>query len=61
MLLDERTIRLDACGSADRSPLAGVVEERDVDVRISVEIVRLARLAVGVEEKVDAASLLISC
>jgi hypothetical protein len=58
VLSNEATICADAGVSSDRSPLSGGVDERNVDMRVSIEVVGLARLSVGVEEKVNASSLL---
>lgn len=60
VLADQVAVRDDAGGAADRGPVArGAVEERDVDVLVRLEVVRLARLSVGVEEEVDATGFLL--
>ena len=61
VLLDQLAVRDDAGDAADRGPLARGVDERDVDVRVLGEVVRLARLVVAVEEQVDATVLLLVC
>lgn len=53
VLLDRRAVRLDRRLAADRRPFARRRQEGDVDVRVVLQIVRLARLRVGVEEKVE--------
>ena len=58
VLLDQRSVRLDACCSAHGGPFAGHVQEGNVYVRVGLQLVRLARLGVGVEEEVDAARFL---
>jgi len=58
VLSNKAAICADAGVSSDGSPLSRSVDEGNVDVRVSIEIVGLARLSVGVEEKVNASSLL---
>ena len=58
VLSNKAAICADAGVSGDGSPLSRSVDEGNVDVRVSIEIVGLARLSVGVEEKVNASSLL---
>ena len=57
-LLDTRAVGLDGSGAGDAGPLAGVVEESKVDLRVLLEVVSLAGLGVGVEDEVDAVVLL---
>lgn len=62
VLLDAGTVGLDGSGAGDAGPLAGVVEEGEVDVGVLLEVVGLAGLGVGVEDEVDAVVLLrLSC
>jgi hypothetical protein len=61
VLLDQATICDNLSDAADRRPLARAVEERDVDVRVLGQLVRLVRLGVGVEEQVNATVLLPPC
>lgn len=58
VLLDEGSVYDNVGEAADRGPLAGGVQEADVDVRIVGEIVSLAGLGVGVEEEIDATGFL---
>jgi hypothetical protein len=58
VLLDARAVGLDGSGAGDAGPLAGVVEEGEVDLGVLLEVVGLARLGVGVEDEVDAVVLL---
>jgi hypothetical protein len=58
VLLDAGAVGLDRSGAGDAGPLAGVVEESEVDLRVLLEIVGLAGLGVGVEDEVDAVVLL---
>lgn len=57
-LLDAGAVGLDGSGAGDAGPLAGVVEEGEVDLRVLLEVVGLAGLGVGVEDEVDAVVLL---
>ena len=62
VLLDAGAVGLDGSGARDAGPLAGVVEEGEVDVGVLLEVVGLAGLGVGVEDEVDAVVLLwLSC
>lgn len=62
VLLDAGAVGLDGGGAGDAGPLAGVVEEGEVDVGVLLEVVGLAGLGVGVEDEVDAVVLLqLSC
>lgn len=58
VLLDAGAVRLDGSGAGDAGPLAGVVEESEVDFGVLLEVVGLAGLGVGVEDEVDAVVLL---
>ena len=58
MLADRLTVVDDLGGAADGSPLTRWVQERDIDVRIGLQLVRLPRLGVGVEDEVDVVFLL---
>jgi hypothetical protein len=58
VLLDAGAVGLDGSGAGDAGPLAGVVEESEVDLGVLLEIVGLAGLGVGVEDEVDAVVLL---
>jgi hypothetical protein len=58
VLLDAGAIGLDGSGAGDAGPLAGVVEESEIDLRVLLEVVGLAGLGVGVEDEVDAVVLL---
>ena len=58
VLLDAGAVGLDGCGAGDAGPLAGVVEEGEVDVGVLLEVVGLAGLGVGVEDEVNAVVLL---
>ena len=58
VLLDARAVGLNGSGAGDAGPLAGVVEEGEVDFGVLLEVVGLARLGVGVEDEVDAVVLL---
>ena len=58
VLLDGGAVGEDLGRAGDGGPFAGGVEEGDVDGRVLVEIVSLAGLGIGVEEEVDATSLL---
>ena len=60
MLAHRFTVVDDLGGAADGSPLTRRVQERDVDVRIGLQLVRLPRLGVGVEDEVDVVFLLIA-
>jgi hypothetical protein len=53
VLLDQRSICDDASLSSNGSPFSGGVDEGDVDVRVAGEVVGLAGLCVGMEEKID--------
>jgi hypothetical protein len=44
--------------SGNRGPFARVVEEAKVDVRVVLQVVCLAGLGVGMEDEVDAVTLL---
>lgn len=46
VLLDHLPVRLDVRIASDGGPLARRVDERDVDVRVRGELVRLVRLGV---------------
>ena len=58
VLLDTGAVGLDGGGAGDAGPLAGVVEEGEVDVGVLLEVVGLAGLGVSVEDEVDAVVLL---
>jgi len=58
VLGNKASIRANTSIASNGSPLSRGVDERNVDVRVSIEVVGLTRLCVGVEEKVNAASLL---
>lgn len=58
VLFDEVAVGDDVGAAGDGSPLARGVGERDVDAGVLVDVVRLARLGVGVEEKINATSFL---
>lgn len=58
VLLDAGAVGLNGSGAGDGGPLAGVVEESEVDVGVLGEVVGLAGLGVGVEDEVDAVVLL---
>ena len=51
-------VRDDGGFAGERGPLAGAVEEGDVDARVRVEVVRLAGFGVGVEEEVESTAFL---
>jgi hypothetical protein len=61
VLADNLTVCLDACVARDGCPLARGVDEANVDGRLVLDVVGLARLGVGVEEEVKAVSLLQTC
>lgn len=58
VLLDAGAVGLDGRGAGNAGPLAGAIEEGEVDLRVLLEIVGLAGLGVGVEDEVDAVVLL---
>ena len=58
VLLDAGAVGLDGGGAGNAGPLAGVVEETEVDFGVLLEVVGLAGLGVGVEDEVDAVVLL---
>ena len=58
MLGDQAAVGINGGSSSDGSPLSRGVDKGDVDVRVGGEVVSLARLGVGVEEQVNASSLL---
>lgn len=58
VLLDAGAVGLDGSGAGDAGPLAGVVEESEVDLGVLLEVVGLAGLGVGVEDEVNAVVLL---
>ena len=58
VLLDAGAVGLDGSGAGDAGPLAGVVEESEVDFGVLLKVVGLAGLGVGVEDEVDAVVLL---
>jgi hypothetical protein len=60
VLADAGSVGLDLGGAGDGSPLAAGIDEADVDVGGVVEVVGLAGLGVGVEDEVDAVTLLLS-
>jgi hypothetical protein len=57
-LPDSLSVGEDCCKSRDGCPFAGAVEEGDIDVRVRLDIVGLARLSVGVEDQVNTAVFL---
>lgn len=59
VLVDDAAVSLDASLAGKGSPFAGVVQEAEVDVRVGLEVIGLARLGVGVEDEVNAVALLI--
>jgi len=60
-LLNTGAVGFDGGSAGDAGPLAGVVEEGEVDLGVLFEVVGLARLGVGVENEVDAIVLLRCC
>ena len=58
VLLDAGAVGLDGGEAGNAGPLAGVVEEGEVDVGVLGEVVGLAGLGVCVEDEVDAVVLL---
>jgi hypothetical protein len=58
VLLDRLAVRLDGGEAGDGGPFAGGVQEGDVDVRVGLQLIRLAGLGVGVKDEVDAAAFL---
>jgi hypothetical protein len=60
VLLDNSAVSLDSGMTRDGRPLAGAGNETNVDRRILLEVVGLARLGVGVEEEIKAVSFLLS-
>lgn len=60
MLLHNGAIGLDGGFAGDGCPLAAVVDEANVDGLVLLQVIGLARLGVGVEEKVKALRFLLS-
>jgi len=58
VLVDLFAVGDDGSGAGDGGPVAGRGEESDVDVRVVLEVVGLSGLGVGVEDEVDAVTLL---
>jgi hypothetical protein len=58
VLPNDLTICLDGGMAGDGSPLAGVVDEAEVNGLVGLEVVGLSRLGVGVEEEIEAITLL---
>src|SRR5437868_6003035 len=58
VFLDSVTVSDDAGFPRDGSPLAGTVEERDVDSVVGGNVISLARFGIGVEYEVDATRFL---
>lgn len=58
VLANDLAVRLDGGMTRNRCPLAGVVDKANVDRLVLLQVVSLARLGVGVEEKVEAMSFL---
>lgn len=58
MFFDNATVCLDGSMARYGSPFSRVVDETDVDRRVCLKIVCLARFGVGVEEKIEAVALL---
>lgn len=58
VLADLLAVGLNGGNTGDGSPLAGGLEEGQVDVIVRLEVIGLARLAVGVEDEVDTVALL---
>ena len=58
MLTDLLAVDDDASGAGDGGPLTAAVDKGDVDGVISVQVICLARLGIGVEDKVDGGVLL---
>lgn len=61
VLLNQGSVSDDTGLPSDGSPLSGRVDESDVNVRVAGDVVGLARLGIGVEEKVNAIGLLYEC
>lgn len=59
MLRHQTTVCFDSCSPRDRRPLARGIDEGNVDMGVGSEVVRLARLGISVEEKVDTVGLLL--
>jgi hypothetical protein len=57
VLLDHKTVSDDLRSAGYRGPFARAVEERNIDVRIGLNIISLARLSVCVEDEVNAVFL----
>lgn len=55
---DRLTVSDDVGFARDRGPLAGGIEEGDVDLRFGLEIISFAGFGVGVEKEVNAATFL---
>ncbi|KAI6759749.1 hypothetical protein HG530_010429 [Fusarium avenaceum] len=58
VLSNKAAICANAGIASNRSPLSRGIDEGNVDMRVSIEVVGLAGLGVGVEEKVNASGLL---
>jgi hypothetical protein len=58
VLLDDSAVGLDGGLAGDGCPLAGVVDETNVDGGVLLQVISLARLGVGVEEDVKSVCLL---
>ena len=56
--MNSGAIGIDLGRAGDGCPLAGTVEESNVDVRVGLKVIGLACLGVGVEDEVDAARFL---
>jgi hypothetical protein len=58
VLLNNSAVCLNGRFARDGRPLPGVVDETNVDGRVFLEVVGLARLGIGVEEDVEAVCFL---
>lgn len=58
VLLDSATVGIDGGRARDGRPLAGAIQEADVDLRILLQLIRLVRFGVGKEEQLGAILLL---
>lgn len=61
VLPDNVAAGLDRGMAGDGGPLARVVDEANVDRRVLLEVICLARLGVGVEEEIKSIALLSNC
>lgn len=58
IFLDGFPVSYNARGARDGSPFARRVEERDVNMRVGLEVIGFAGFRVGVEDEIDTAILL---